>query len=232
MNTPGGPNLPFGLGRSKAKFQMELNTGITFDDVAGLDETKQDFKEIVEFLKSVEKFAAVGARIPMGVRLVGPPGSRKTLLAKAITGEAGVPFFSLSGTGTRGNDEREQTLNQLHTEMDGFSGDSGVIALAAMNQQHILDSASLRPGRFDRKVRNCCYYFCTFSDSFQMIATFGMSEIRPWAMMDPAVQSSDVAFRMLARNSMSKKLAEDIHKSVKAIIDNAYEIAKPHSHKE
>ncbi|GLT56496.1 hypothetical protein SLA2020_295320 [Shorea laevis] len=195
-NTPGGPNLPFGLGRSKAKFEMEPNTGVTFDDVAGVDEAKQDFQEIVEFLKTAGKFAAVGARIPKGVLLVGPPGTGKTLLAKAIAGEAGVPFFSLSGSefiemfvgvgasrvrdlfnkakenspclvfvdeidavgrqrGTGvggGNDEREQTLNQLLTEMDGFTGDSGVIVMAATNRPEILDPALLRPGRFDRQV--------------------------------------------------------------------------------
>ncbi|KAD5960730.1 hypothetical protein E3N88_12202 [Mikania micrantha] len=195
-NTPGWSNLPFGLGRSKAKFQMEPNTGITFDDVAGVDEAKQDFHEVVEFLKTPEKFSAVGATIPKGVLLVGPPGTGKTLLAKAIAGEAGVPFFSLSGSefiemfvgvgasrvrdlfnnakkkspclvfideidavgrqrGTGiggGNDEREQTLNQLLTEMDGFNGNSGVIVIAATNRPEILDSALLRPGRFDRQV--------------------------------------------------------------------------------
>lgn len=196
-NSPGGgPNLPFGLGRSKAKFEMEPNTGVTFDDVAGVEEAKQDLLEIVEFLKIPEKFAAVGAKIPKGVLLVGPPGTGKTLLAKAIAGEAGVPFFSLSGSefvemfvgvgasrvrdlfnkakmnspclvfideidavgrqrGTGiggGNDEREQTLNQLLTEIDGFSGDSGVIVIAATNRPEILDPALLRPGRFDRQV--------------------------------------------------------------------------------
>lgn len=196
-NLPGGgPNLPFGLGRSKAKFEMEPNTGVTFDDVAGVEEAKQDLQEIVEFLKIPEKFAAVGAKIPKGVLLVGPPGTGKTLLAKAIAGEAGVPFFSLSGSefvemfvgvgasrvrdlfnkakmnspclvfideidavgrqrGTGiggGNDEREQTLNQLLTEIDGFSGDSGVIVIAATNRPEILDPALLRPGRFDRQV--------------------------------------------------------------------------------
>lgn len=197
MNAPGGGlNLPFGLGRSKAKFQMEPNTGVTFDDIAGVDEAKQDFQEIVQFLKFPDKFTAVGARIPKGVLLVGPPGTGKTLLAKAIAGEAGVPFFSLSGSefiemfvgvgasrvrdlfnkakdnapclvfideidavgrqrGTGiggGNDEREQTLNQLLTEMDGFRGDSGVIVIAATNRPEILDAALLRPGRFDRQV--------------------------------------------------------------------------------
>lgn len=175
---------------------MEPNTGVTFEDVAGVDEAKQDFQEIVEFLKTPEKFAAVGARIPKGVLLVGPPGTGKTLLAKAIAGQAGVPFFSLSGSefiemfvgvgasrvrdlfnkakenspclvfideidavgrqrGTGiggGNDEREQTLNQLLTEMDGFSANSGVIVIAATNRPEILDSALLRPGRFDRQV--------------------------------------------------------------------------------
>ncbi|EHA8588182.1 putative ATP-dependent zinc metalloprotease FTSH 6, chloroplastic [Cocos nucifera] len=441
VNTPGGPNLPFGLGRSKAKFQMEPNTGITFDDVAGVDEAKEDFKEIVEFLKSPEKFAAVGARIPKGVLLVGPPGTGKTLLAKAIAGEAGVPFFSLSGSefiemfvgvgasrvrdlfnkakanspclvfideidavGRRrgtgiggGNDEREQTLNQLLTEMDGFSGDGGVIVIAATNRPEILDSALLRPGRFDRQAtvglpdvrgreeilkvhssnkkldkdvslsviamrtpgfsgadlanlmneaailagrrgkdkitvkeiddsidrivaglegtkmtdgkskilvayheighaicatltpghdpvqkvtiiprgqaRGLTWFLpgedpsliskqqifarivgglggraaeeVIFGESEvttgaagdlqqitqiarQMVTMFGMSEIGPWAPTDPAVQSSDVVLRMLARNSMSEKLAEDIDRSVKAIIDKAYEIAKTH----
>ncbi|XP_013604048.1 PREDICTED: ATP-dependent zinc metalloprotease FTSH 8, chloroplastic-like isoform X1 [Brassica oleracea var. oleracea] len=192
----GGPGFPLQIGQSKAKFQMEPNTGVTFDDVAGVDEAKQDFMEVVEFLKKPERFTAVGARIPKGVLLVGPPGTGKTLLAKAIAGEAGVPFFSISGSefvemfvgvgasrvrdlfkkakenapcivfvdeidavgrqrGTGiggGNDEREQTLNQLLTEMDGFEGNTGVIVVAATNRADILDSALLRPGRFDRQV--------------------------------------------------------------------------------
>lgn len=186
----------FSCNRSKAKFQMEPNTGITFDDVAGVDEAKQDFEEIVEFLKTPEKFSALGAKIPKGVLLTGPPGTGKTLLAKAIAGEAGVPFFSLSGSefvemfvgvgasrvrdlfnkakanspclvfideidavgrirGTGlggGNDEREQTLNQILTEMDGFAGNTGVLVIAATNRPEILDAALVRPGRFDRQV--------------------------------------------------------------------------------
>merc|ERR1711920_665410 len=181
---------------SKAKFQMEPNTGVVFDDVAGVDEAKKDFMEVVEFLKRPEKFTAVGAKIPKGVLLVGPPGTGKTLLAKAIAGEAGMPFFSIAGSefvemfvgvgasrvrdlfkkakenapciifvdeidavgrsrGTGiggGNDEREQTLNQLLTEMDGFEGNTGVIVVAATNRADILDPALLRPGRFDRQV--------------------------------------------------------------------------------
>lgn len=442
MNAPGGGlNLPFGLGRSKAKFQMEPNTGVTFDDIAGVDEAKQDFQEIVQFLKFPDKFTAVGARIPKGVLLVGPPGTGKTLLAKAIAGEAGVPFFSLSGSefiemfvgvgasrvrdlfnkakdnapclvfideidavgrqrGTGiggGNDEREQTLNQLLTEMDGFRGDSGVIVIAATNRPEILDAALLRPGRFDRQVsvglpdvrgreeilrvhsankkldpdvslsvvamrtpgfsgadlanlmneaailagrrgkdrvsvkeiddsidrivaglegtsmtdgkskmlvayheigHAVCATLTPGHDAVQkvtliprglargltwflpgedptlvskrqifarivgglggraaeevifgepevttgaagdlqqvtqvarqMVTTFGMSEIGPWALTDQAAQSGDVVLRMLARNSMSEKLAADIDRTVKAIIDQAYEVAKAH----
>jgi len=192
----GGPNNPMAFGKSKAKFQMEPNTGVTFDDVAGVNEAKNDFMEIVEFLKRPERFTAVGAKIPKGCLLVGPPGTGKTLLAKAIAGEAGVPFFSISGSefvemfvgvgasrvrdlfkkakenapcivfvdeidavgrsrGTGvggGNDEREQTLNQLLTEMDGFEGNTGIIVIAATNRADILDPALLRPGRFDRQV--------------------------------------------------------------------------------
>merc|ERR1712151_647758 len=196
MGGGGGPGNPLGFAKSKAKFQMEPNTGVMFNDVAGVNEAKNDFMEVIEFLKRPEKFTAVGARIPKGVLLVGPPGTGKTLLAKAIAGEAGVPFFSISGSefvemfvgvgASRvrdlfkkasenapciifideidavgrergagvggGNDEREQTLNQLLTEMDGFKENKGVIVVAATNRADILDPALLRPGRFDRQV--------------------------------------------------------------------------------
>ena len=184
------------FGKSRARFQMEAKTGIKFDDVAGIEEAKEELQEVVTFLKQPEKFTAVGARIPKGVLLVGPPGTGKTLLAKAIAGEAGVPFFSISGSefvemfvgvgasrvrdlfkkakdnapclifideidavGRQrgagiggGNEEREQTLNQLLTEMDGFEGNTGIIIIAATNRPDVLDAALLRPGRFDRQV--------------------------------------------------------------------------------
>ena len=191
-----GAGNAMNFGRSKSRFQMEAKTGVAFEDVAGIEEAKEELQEVVSFLKNPEKFTAIGARIPKGVLLVGQPGTGKTLLAKAIAGEAGVPFFSISGSefvemfvgvgasrvrdlfrkakesapcivfideidavGRQrgagiggGNDEREQTLNQLLTEMDGFEGNSGVIVIAATNRVDVLDSALLRPGRFDRQV--------------------------------------------------------------------------------
>ncbi|KAL3020008.1 hypothetical protein AAZX31_05G121500 [Glycine max] len=441
MGGPGGPGFPLAFGQSKAKFQMEPNTGVTFDDVAGVDEAKQDFMEVVEFLKKPERFTAVGARIPKGVLLVGPPGTGKTLLAKAIAGEAGVPFFSISGSefvemfvgvgasrvrdlfkkakenapcivfvdeidavgrqrGTGiggGNDEREQTLNQLLTEMDGFEGNTGIIVVAATNRADILDSALLRPGRFDRQVtvdvpdirgrteilkvhasnkkfdadvsleviamrtpgfsgadlanllneaailagrrgktgisskeiddsidrivagmegtvmtdgkskslvayhevghaicgtltpghdavqkvtlvprgqaRGLTWFIPNDDPTLiskqqlfarivgglggraaeeiifgepevttgaagdlqqitglakQMVTTFGMSDIGPWSLMEASAQSGDVIMRMMARNSMSERLAEDIDAAIKRISDEAYEIALDH----
>ncbi|RCJ21504.1 cell division protein FtsH [Nostoc sp. ATCC 43529] len=195
-NLPGGPGQAMNFGKSRARFQMEAKTGVKFDDVAGIEEAKEELQEVVTFLKQPERFTAVGARIPKGVLLVGPPGTGKTLLAKAIAGEAGVPFFSISGSefvemfvgvgasrvrdlfkkakdnapciifideidavGRQrgagiggGNDEREQTLNQLLTEMDGFEGNTGIIIIAATNRPDVLDAALLRPGRFDRQV--------------------------------------------------------------------------------
>ncbi len=195
-NSPGGPGQAMSFGKSRARFQMEAKTGVLFEDVAGIEEAKEELQEVVTFLKTPEKFTAIGAKIPKGVLLVGPPGTGKTMLAKAVAGEAGVPFFSISGSefvemfvgvgasrvrdlfkkakenapciifideidavGRQrgvgiggGNDEREQTLNQMLTEMDGFEGNSGVIVVAATNRADVLDQALLRPGRFDRQV--------------------------------------------------------------------------------
>lgn len=192
----GGGNRVMSFGKSRAKVNTDDKKKVTFEDVAGADEEKEELKEIVEFLKSPKKFIELGARIPKGVLLVGPPGTGKTLLAKAVSGEAGVPFFSISGSdfvemfvgvgASRvrdlfeqakksapcivfideidavgrhrgaglggGHDEREQTLNQLLVEMDGFGVNEGVIILAATNRPDILDPALLRPGRFDRRV--------------------------------------------------------------------------------
>ena len=194
----GGNNgqSPMSLGKSTARFERNPDTGVGFDDIAGIDEAKAEFEEIVSFLKEPEKYTIVGAKIPKGILLVGPPGTGKTLLAKAIANEADVPFFSVAGSefvemfigigaarvrdlfkkasenapcivfideidavGRErgagvggGNDEREQTLNQLLTEMDGFKENKGVIVVGATNRVDILDAALLRPGRFDRQV--------------------------------------------------------------------------------
>ena len=193
---PGGPQGVMSFGKTRARVQAEPDTGVTFADVAGIDEAVDELQEIVEFLKTPEKFRRLGGRIPKGVLLMGPPGTGKTLLARAVAGEAGVPFFSLSGSEfvemfvgvgaarvrdlfsqaqqkapciifideldaigksrnasvVGGHDEREQTLNQLLAEMDGFDPKVGLIVIAATNRPEIMDSALLRPGRFDRQV--------------------------------------------------------------------------------
>ena len=192
----GGKGGAMGFGKSKAKMLTEKSGRVTFDDVAGIDEAKEELEEIVEFLRNPQKFSRLGGQIPKGALLVGPPGTGKTLLARAIAGEAGVPFFTISGSdfvemfvgvgASRvrdmfeqakknapcivfideidavgrsrgagyggGNDEREQTLNQLLVEMDGFESNEGVIIIAATNRKDVLDPALLRPGRFDRQI--------------------------------------------------------------------------------
>ena len=191
--TKGGGMM--GIGKSNAKMYMEKQTGVTFQNVAGQDEAKESLQEVVDFLHNPEKYSGIGAKLPKGALLVGPPGTGKTLLAKAVAGEAGVPFFSLSGsafvemyvgvgasrvrdlfkqaqqmapcivfideidaigktrdTAMGGNDEREQTLNQLLAEMDGFDTNKGLLVIAATNRPEVLDPALLRPGRFDRRI--------------------------------------------------------------------------------
>ncbi|MEM9904429.1 MAG: ATP-dependent zinc metalloprotease FtsH, partial [Cyanobacteria bacterium P01_D01_bin.44] len=194
----GGASAALTVGKSKARIYAEGDTGVTFDDVAGVDEAKAELQEVIEFLKQPDKYTRIGAVIPKGVLLVGPPGTGKTLMARAVAGEAGVPFFSISGAEfielfvgigaarvrdlfrqakqqapcivfideldalgkarrsaggfAGGNDEQEQTLNQLLTEMDGFEPNAGVIIVAATNRPEVLDTALRRPGRFDRQV--------------------------------------------------------------------------------
>ena len=196
MNFGGGGFGPGGLGKSGARIIASKDVGVTFKDVAGQEEAKESLKEVVDFLENPKRYEEIGAKLPRGALLVGPPGTGKTLLAKAVAGEAGVPFFSISGSefvemfvgrgaakvrdlfkqakekapcivfideidtigkkrdggGMSGNDEREQTLNQLLTEMDGFDNQKGIVVLAATNRPDSLDPALLRPGRFDRRV--------------------------------------------------------------------------------
>uniref|UniRef100_UPI003BEF4199 ATP-dependent zinc metalloprotease FtsH n=1 Tax=Burkholderia arboris TaxID=488730 RepID=UPI003BEF4199 len=196
MRRPGGARDLSGMGKSQARVYVQQETGITFDDIAGIDEAKAELQQIVAFLRSPERYQRLGGKIPKGVLIVGAPGTGKTLLARAVAGEAGVPFFTISGSAfvemfvgvgaarvrdlfeqaqqkspcivfideldalgkargvglMSGNDEREQTLNQLLVEMDGFQANSGVIIMAATNRPEILDPALLRPGRFDRHI--------------------------------------------------------------------------------
>ncbi|RQS46195.1 ATP-dependent zinc metalloprotease FtsH [Burkholderia sp. Bp8990] len=196
MRRPGGMRDLSGMGKSRARVYMQKETGITFDDIAGIDEAKAELQQIVAFLRSPERYQRLGGKIPKGVLIVGAPGTGKTLLARAVAGEAAVPFFTISGSAfvemfvgvgaarvrdlfeqaqqsapcivfideldalgkargvglMSGNDEREQTLNQLLVEMDGFQANSGVIIMAATNRPEILDPALLRPGRFDRHI--------------------------------------------------------------------------------
>jgi len=229
--TAGSGGGAMSFGRSRARFQMEAKTGVQFDDVAGIEEAKEELQEVVSFLKNPEKFTAIGAKIPRGVLLVGPPGTGKTLLAKAIAGEAAVPFFSISGSefvemfvgvgasrvrdlfkkakenapcivfideidavGRQrgagiggGNDEREQTLNQLLTEMDGFEGNSGVIVIAATNRVDVLDTALLRPGRFDRQV---IVDLPTYNGRLEILKVHARNK-----KMDPSVSMEAIARR-------------------------------------
>ena len=223
----GANNKAFDFSRSKARLETEVK--VRFDDVAGCDEEKEEMSELIEYLKMPRKFAKMGARIPKGVLLVGPPGTGKTLLAKAVAGEANVPFYSISGSdfvemfvgvgasrvrdmfkeakrtapcmifideidavGRQrgaglggGNDEREQTLNQMLVEMDGMSDNSGIIVIAATNRPDVLDPALLRPGRFDRQI----------------------------TVSLPDIKGREAILRVHARN---KKIAEDVDLSALA----------------
>lgn len=238
----GGPGGIFNIGKSKAQlFDKGTKVNITFSDVAGLDEAKQEVMEIVDFLKNPKKYTALGGKIPKGALLVGPPGTGKTLLAKAMAGEAQVPFFSMSGSDfvelfvgvgasrvrdlfkqarekapciifideidaigrARGknmmmsNDERENTLNQLLVEMDGFGGDSGIIILAATNRPDVLDSALLRPGRFDRQISidkpDVKGREAIFNVHLEPIKKSGKLDIHRLAELTPGFAGADIA---------------------------------------
>jgi len=234
-------NRAMGFGRSQPRLQEERATPVHFEDVAGIAEAKEELQEVVTFLKSPERYTAVGAKIPKGVLLIGPPGTGKTLLARAIAGEAGVPFFSMAasefvelfvGVGASrvrdlfrkakakapciifideidavgrqrgagiggGNDEREQTLNQLLTEMDGFEDNGGVILLAATNRPDVLDTALMRPGRFDRRItvdlpdrRGREEILAVHARSRPLAGTVNLSD---WAARTPGFSGADLA---------------------------------------
>jgi|NOAtaT_6_FD_contig_111_450342_length_3417_multi_4_in_0_out_0_2 AFG3 family protein len=272
---PGGPGSQiFNIGKSKATlFDQNSKVNITFADVAGLDEAKEEVVEVVDFLKNPKKYTALGGKIPKGVLLVGPPGTGKTLLAKAVAGEAGVPFFSISGSDfvemfvgvgasrvrdlfkqarekapcivfideidaigrargrnnfQGGNDERENTLNQLLVEMDGFSTDKGVILMAATNRPDILDSALMRPGRFDRQIgidrpdlkgREAIFnvHLKNIKKS-ENISPFVLAEMTPgFAGADIANVCNEAALIAARRNKVAVDM-EDFHSALDRVI--------------
>ncbi len=269
----GGSGGIFNIGKSKAQlFDKGTKVNITFNDVAGLDEAKTEVMEIVDFLKNPKKYTALGGKIPRGCLLVGPPGTGKTLLAKAMAGEAQVPFFSMSGSDfvemfvgvgasrvrdlfkqarekapciifideidaigrTRGknqmmtNDERENTLNQMLVEMDGFSGDSGIIVLAATNRPDVLDAALLRPGRFDRQISidipDLAGREAIFKVHLKSIKTSPNLDIHKLASQTPGFAGADIAnvcneaALIAARNGKTEVSMEDFNDAVDRIV--------------
>jgi len=269
----GGPGGIFNIGKSKAQlYDKSAKVNITFNDVAGLDEAKGEVMEIVDFLKNPKKYTALGGKIPRGCLLVGPPGTGKTLLAKAMAGEAQVPFFSMSGSDfvemfvgvgasrvrdlfkqarekspciifideidaigrARGknqmmsNDERENTLNQMLVEMDGFSGDSGIIVLAATNRPDVLDTALLRPGRFDRQISIDIPDLAGREDIFKVhlkgIKTTANLDVHKLAAQTPGFAGADIAnvcneaALIAARKGKSEVNLDDFNDAVDRII--------------
>jgi AFG3 family protein len=270
----GGPGGIFSIGKSKAQLYEKGGTkvNITFNDVAGLDEAKVEVMEIVDFLKNPKKYTALGGKIPKGCLLVGPPGTGKTLLAKAMAGEAQVPFFSMSGSDfvemfvgvgasrvrdlfkqarekspciifideidaigrARGknamatNDERENTLNQMLVEMDGFSGDSGIIVLAATNRPDVLDAALLRPGRFDRQIGidipDLAGREHIFKVHLKSIKTNAELDVKKLALQTPGFAGADIAnicneaALIAARNGKTEVAMQDFNDAVDRVI--------------
>ena len=268
----GGKNaLSFGMGKSNAKLYVQSTKGIRFSDVAGEDEAKENLAEIVDYLHDPDKYTEVGATMPRGVLLVGPPGTGKTMLAKAVAGESGVPFFSISGSefvemfvgmgaskvrdlfkqakekapcivfideidaigkkrngNISGNDEREQTLNQLLTEMDGFDDNTGVIILAATNQPDSLDPALTRPGRFDRRVPvelpDLAGREAILKVHAKKIKMEGKSEIHAIARMASGASGAELANIIneaalrAVRNGRNAVIQEDLEESIEVVI--------------